>query len=146
MASVPIRTPRINHITGLIITAAMKVHSLLGPGLLESAYQACLVHELRKQGLGVLTEVELPVIYDGEEIEVGFPDGPSCRKLRHCRSEMCRGAPSHAPGSAALVYAPQRKTCWTPDKLPRLSPSGRYQAHGGRQRLGQRLKAELIPQ
>jgi GxxExxY protein len=72
MASVPIRTPRINHITGLIITAAMKVHSLLGPGLLESAYQACLVHELRKQGLGVLTEVELPVIYDGEEIELGF--------------------------------------------------------------------------
>jgi GxxExxY protein len=72
MASVPIRPPRINHLTGLIITAAMKVHSLLGPGLLESAYQACLVHELRKQGLGVLTEVELPVIYDGEEIELGF--------------------------------------------------------------------------
>lgn len=72
MASVPLRTPRVNHVTGLIITAAMKVHSLLGPGLLESAYQACLAHEIRKQGLGVLTEVELPVVYDGEEIELGF--------------------------------------------------------------------------
>jgi GxxExxY protein len=50
----------------------MKVHSILGPGLLESAYQACLAHELRKQGLGVLSEIELPVVYDGEEIELGF--------------------------------------------------------------------------
>jgi len=50
----------------------MKVHSLLGPGLLERAYQVCLAHELRKQGLGVLTEVELPVVYDGEEVELGF--------------------------------------------------------------------------
>ena len=72
MASVVLPAPRVNHITGLIITAAMKVHSLLGPGLLESAYQACLAHELRKQGLRVLTEVELPVFYDGEEIELGF--------------------------------------------------------------------------
>jgi GxxExxY protein len=72
MASVALPAPRVNHITGLIITAAMKVHSLLGPGLLESAYQACLAHELRKQGLRVLTEVVLPVFYDGEEIELGF--------------------------------------------------------------------------
>jgi GxxExxY protein len=72
MASVPIRTPRVNQVTGLIVTAAMKVHSLLGPGLLESAYQACLAHELRKQRLRVLTEVQLPIVYDGEEIELGY--------------------------------------------------------------------------
>jgi GxxExxY protein len=72
MASVALPTPRVNHITGLIITAAMKVHSLLGPGLLESAYQACVAHKLRKQGLRVLTEVVLPVFYDGAEIELGF--------------------------------------------------------------------------
>ena len=72
MVSAPIRPLGANHITGLIITSAMKVHSLLGPGLLKRAYQVCLAHELRKQGLGVLTEVELPVVYDGEEVELGF--------------------------------------------------------------------------
>jgi len=66
------RTHRVNRITGMIITAAMKVHSQLGPGLLESAYEACLAHELRKQGLSVAQQVGLPVIYDGERIDLGY--------------------------------------------------------------------------
>lgn len=65
-------TPRINHITRLIITAAMKVHTVLGPGLLESAYEACLIHELRKQGIKVENQVGLPVVYDGERIDLGY--------------------------------------------------------------------------
>ena len=63
---------QINEITGHIIDVAMKVHSLPGPGLLESAYEACLVHDLRKRGLKVLTQVSLPVVYDGVEIDVGY--------------------------------------------------------------------------
>jgi GxxExxY protein len=62
----------LNAISHQIIGAAMKVHSALGPGLLESAYQACLAHELRKAGLRILTEVVLPVHYDGLEIELGY--------------------------------------------------------------------------
>jgi len=50
----------------------MKVHSELGPGLLESAYHACLLHELRKQGLRVASQVGLPVIYDGQRIDLGY--------------------------------------------------------------------------
>jgi len=50
----------------------MKVHSLLGPGLLESAYQACLFHELINQDFHVLAQVGLPVIYEGERIELGY--------------------------------------------------------------------------
>jgi len=50
----------------------MKVHSQLGPGLPESAYEACLAHELRKQGLEVAQRVGLPVIYDGEKIDLGY--------------------------------------------------------------------------
>jgi GxxExxY protein len=61
----------INQITGAIVTAAMKVHSVLGPGLLESAYQGCLAHELRNRGLKVLSQVGLPVVYEGEKIELG---------------------------------------------------------------------------
>jgi GxxExxY protein len=62
----------INEITGTVIDAAMKVHSALGPGLLESAYEACLVHELSKRGLKVQSQVGLPVSYDGVEIDVGY--------------------------------------------------------------------------
>ena len=50
----------------------MKVHSHLGPGLLESSYEACLAHELRKQGLRVTQQVGLPVINEGERIDLGY--------------------------------------------------------------------------
>jgi GxxExxY protein len=50
----------------------MKVHSVLGPGLLESAYQACLAHELRMRGLGVAVQVGLPVVYEGERLDLGY--------------------------------------------------------------------------
>jgi len=59
-------------LTRVIISAAMKVHTALGPGLLESAYQACLLHELRKSGVAVVSQVELPVIYDGIRLECGY--------------------------------------------------------------------------
>ncbi len=62
----------INNITGQIIDASMKVHTVLGPGLLESAYQACLAHELRKRGLKVDVQLELPIEYDGVQLDVGY--------------------------------------------------------------------------
>jgi GxxExxY protein len=55
-----------------IVDAAIKVHRALGPGLLESAYQACLAHELRARGLQVDCEVLLPVVYDGLQIDAGY--------------------------------------------------------------------------
>ena len=60
------------HITEAIIRAAMKVHSELGPGLLESAYRACLKHELMKTGLNVQAEVPLPINYNGVILDVGY--------------------------------------------------------------------------
>jgi GxxExxY protein len=50
----------------------MRVHTALGPGLLESAYRACLIHELRSRGFKVASEVGLPVIYLGEKIDLGY--------------------------------------------------------------------------
>ena len=55
-----------------VIEAALKVHSALGPGLLESAYQACLAHELIQAGLGVEREVGLPIHYQGNTLDVGY--------------------------------------------------------------------------
>ena len=62
----------INQVSGAIINAAMKVHSALGPGLLESAYEACLIYELRKGGFNVKSQVPLPVLYDGVKIDAGY--------------------------------------------------------------------------
>jgi GxxExxY protein len=59
----------VNH---AIITASMKVHSELGPGLLESAYQACLQHELQQAGLQAATQVGLPVVYRGVRLEISY--------------------------------------------------------------------------
>jgi GxxExxY protein len=63
---------KVDEITGAIIDAAMKIHSLLEPGLLESVYETCLKHELTKRGLKVQSQMWLPVIYDGIEIEGGY--------------------------------------------------------------------------
>jgi GxxExxY protein len=61
-----------NEISGQIVDAAMKVHTALGPGLLESAYQACLAYELRKRGLHVDSQLDLPLKYDGVCLDVGY--------------------------------------------------------------------------
>lgn len=61
-----------NEISGAVVDAAMKVHTALGPGLLESAYAACLRHELIKRGLSVTSEVPLPVVYDGIKLDAGY--------------------------------------------------------------------------
>jgi GxxExxY protein len=63
---------RINEVTGTVVDAAMKVHTALGPGLLESAYEACLVYELRKRGLKVLAQVALPVVYEDVRLDAGY--------------------------------------------------------------------------
>lgn len=55
-----------------VITAAMKVHTSLGPGLLESIYEVCLAHELRKMGHSCETQMPLPVTYDGLRLDAGF--------------------------------------------------------------------------
>ena len=61
-----------NEIAAQIVDAAYKIHVKLGPGLLESVYLAVLAYELRKRGLAVATERELPVVYEAVRIEVGF--------------------------------------------------------------------------
>jgi GxxExxY protein len=55
-----------------VLDAAFKVHTALGPGLLESVYEAALTIELRKQGLATERQKEVPVYYQGERLEVGF--------------------------------------------------------------------------
>ena len=62
----------VEEIARILVDAIIKVHRTLGPGLLESAYQKCYAHELRTRGLKVATEVKLPIMYDGLEIDAGY--------------------------------------------------------------------------
>ncbi|REJ75692.1 MAG: GxxExxY protein [Acidobacteria bacterium] len=58
--------------SGMIVDAAIKVHRVLGPGLLESTYEVCLVKELVNRNLRVERQLTLPVIYEGERIDAGY--------------------------------------------------------------------------
>lgn len=62
----------LNALTEHIIGAALTVHRELGPGLLESAYEACLVFELLQDGLMVERQLPLPVVYRGQKLDCGF--------------------------------------------------------------------------
>jgi GxxExxY protein len=55
-----------------VVDAALKVHRALGPGLLESVYEICLAHELRKRGFNVRRQEPVPIIYDGLRFEEAF--------------------------------------------------------------------------
>lgn len=63
---------RLNQISGAIVDSAIAVHTALGPGLLESAYEACLLYELRKRGLAVASQVPLPIVYESVHLEAGY--------------------------------------------------------------------------
>jgi GxxExxY protein len=61
-----------NEISYIIRGAIFKVYNALGPGLLESVYEAVLMFELRKAGVEVKSQVALPVIYESEKLDIGF--------------------------------------------------------------------------
>ncbi len=62
----------INAISGQVVDAAMRVHSALGPGLLESVYEACLAYELGRRGLDVERQLQLPIRYGDMTLDAGL--------------------------------------------------------------------------
>jgi len=64
--------PELDRIGKIIVNAAFKVHKELGPGLLEKVYEVCLAYELRKAGLFVQRQLDIPIVYDGIEFEEGL--------------------------------------------------------------------------
>ena len=65
-------TVEIERVAHEIVDAAFKIHSTLGPGLLESAYLAFMIYELEKRGLQVAKEVPLPVVYEDVRLDLGY--------------------------------------------------------------------------
>jgi GxxExxY protein len=64
--------PRLEAIGREVLDSAIKVHRALGPGLLESAYEHCLAHELSSRRLDVRRQVALPIAYEGLSLETGY--------------------------------------------------------------------------
>ena len=80
-----------NSLSHLIINRAIKVHSALGPGLLESAYKECLYYELLKAGIAVEKEKPLPLIYEEVHLEYGyrvdlFVQGKVIVEIKSCKT------------------------------------------------------------
>jgi GxxExxY protein len=61
-----------NEIATQIVDAAFKIHTKLGPGLLESVYEVALAHELKKRGLRVVRQAPIPIVYDDIKFDEGF--------------------------------------------------------------------------
>ena len=64
--------PDVERVGKVVLDAAFKVHTALGPGLLESVYETTVAHEIRKGGLLVETQVTVPIIYDNTELKSGL--------------------------------------------------------------------------
>jgi GxxExxY protein len=65
-------TEHLNRLSGRVVHASYIVHETLGPGLLESVYEVCLIHELTQMGIQTERQVPLPVVYDDMKLEAGF--------------------------------------------------------------------------
>jgi len=61
-----------NDIGKIVVDTAVKIHKVLGPGLLESVYEVVLAKQLRKRGLDVSRQVQIPVVFDGDKFDEGF--------------------------------------------------------------------------
>ena len=61
-----------NELATIVVDLAFAIHTRLGPGLLESAYEAILVYELKQRGLAVEVQKPIPVVWDGVDLEIGF--------------------------------------------------------------------------
>ncbi|MCU0625505.1 MAG: GxxExxY protein, partial [Gemmatimonadaceae bacterium] len=61
-----------NRLTGHVVDSALKVHTILGPGLLEHVYTECLARELRNRGLEVQQQLPVPLVYEGQLLDMSF--------------------------------------------------------------------------
>ena len=86
-----------------VIGAAIEVHRNLGPGLLESTYEACLAYELRQRDFEVKQQVALPVHYRGVRLDCGYRIDLLVEKQPHYRTQGRRKIGTHSRGATAFL-------------------------------------------
>ncbi|MEJ7622567.1 MAG: GxxExxY protein [Pyrinomonadaceae bacterium] len=97
-----------NDIARIIVDAAFKIHTQLGPGLLESVYEKVLAYELTKRGLNVVIQQAIPVVYEEVHLEMGFRAGLIVNSYR--RSEIGGGDRSGSCKAASHIFTIDRST------------------------------------
>jgi len=102
-----------------IVDAAYKVHKEFGPGLLESAYQACHVYELRKRGRIVQTELILPIEYDGQKFDEGYRIDELVDGLVIVENKAIDEVHPIPYGTTSYIYEAQEHQARLSDKLER---------------------------
>ena len=110
----PIVRPRTNQVKGPIVTEAMKVHSVMSPGHLESACEACGLHELQTQGLTAERQVLVPVVYDGVTIDPGYRTDILVEDLvvvEWWKLKWCRGSQSDPQSPTPVILESQWRAC-----------------------------------
>jgi len=103
--------------TAPIIGATIEVHRHLGPGLLESAYEEGLCHELHLRGLSFRRQVDLPVAYKGVQLACGYKIDVIVQEEVVLRTEDRRETPASARRAASHLPETIRETRWTFDQL-----------------------------
>ena len=115
-----------NEVGKVIVDAAFKVHTTLGPGLLESVYREVLKYELEKRALHVEREVGIPVVYEEVRLDIGFKaDLINCWSSHH-RVEIGRADAPRLRQTAVNVSPPHRQAPRLPDQFQRASHQGRH--------------------
>ena len=119
----------INQVSGAVVDAAMKVHSALGPGLLESAYETCLIRELRKRGLRMESQVPIAVRYDGEILDVGYRADLLVEGIVLVELKSVETILADSQSSIALVPSPEWERSWFTHQFQR-GTSRRTESNG----------------
>jgi GxxExxY protein len=114
----------INAVSGQIVDAAMRVHTVLGPGLLEHAYQVCLAHELRKRGRRVDSEVLMPVVYDGLELGLAYRIDLLVEECVVVEIKAVASIPSRPQGPTPVAAQAERPARRFAHQLQRRPPQG----------------------
>jgi GxxExxY protein len=120
---------KFDQLTRRIIGAAIEVHKILGPGLLESAYEACLAFDLRGLGLNVEQQKPLPVIYKEVKLDCGYRLDLVVEDLVIVGVKAIEKLAPISRRSAAFIFETFREASRAPDEFPRSRIEGRPKAY-----------------
>ena len=126
-------------LTGAVVGAALKIHRKLGPGLLESAYEACLAHELQQLGLPVERQKAVPLVYGGVKLNCGFRADLVVAGRVAVELQMQRCSPPRRRSPATIPSPLAEHSGWIADQLPRRSPERRHSP------IGEQLPGRRFP-